>query len=33
MFGRKTQDFNSMAMDRWHELVETLGASEAGRRA
>ncbi len=33
MFARKTQDLNSMAMDKWHELVETLGATEAGRRA
>jgi hypothetical protein len=33
MFGKKTQDINSVANDKWHELVETLGSTEAGRRA
>ena len=33
MFGKRTQDINSVANDKWHELVETLGSTEAGRRA
>jgi hypothetical protein len=33
MFGRKAQDINSVANQKWHELVEMLGSTEAGRRA
>jgi len=33
MFARKTQGINSAANEKWHELVETLGSTEAGRRA
>jgi hypothetical protein len=33
MFGKRTQDINSVANDKWHELVEMLGSTEAGRRA
>lgn len=32
MFGRKAQDINSVAAHKWHELVNTLGSTEAGRR-
>jgi hypothetical protein len=33
MFSRKAQDINSVANEKWHELVEMLGSTEAGRRA
>ncbi|GIH08544.1 hypothetical protein Rhe02_66110 [Rhizocola hellebori] len=33
MFGKRTQDINGVANEKWHELVETLGSTEAVRRA
>jgi hypothetical protein len=33
MFGKRAQDINSVANEKWHELVETLGSTEAGKRA
>jgi hypothetical protein len=33
MFGKRTQDLDSMARAAWHDVVDTLSSSEAGRRA
>jgi hypothetical protein len=33
MFGKKTQDMDSLAKAAWHDMVDGLSATEAGRRA
>jgi len=33
MFGKRTQDFDNMARAAWHDVVDTLSSSEAGKRA
>lgn len=33
MFGKRANDFDNMARQAWHDVVDNLSSSEAGRRA